>query len=506
MFLTTFFVFSLSSRSQDINEKALFNNRGVRRVSERKNNIPERQSKTFYPYYSSENETRSSAEGIDIQTVERLLQEDHDDIILYPDEELPPADMPDSVYIRRITAMPSIISLPYNEIVRNHIVLYVQKRAERSEYMLGLAEYYMPIFEEILDLYDIPLEMRALPIIESALSPVIVSRRGATGMWQFMLNTGKHYGLTINTYVDERRDFIASTHAAAKYLSTLHTRFGDWTLAIAAYNCGEGTVEKAIIRAGRKRDYWEIYPHLPRETRNYVPAFVAANYLITYYKEHRLTPKKIINFDTRIDTFMVGSRMHLEQISNVIGLSLTELRRLNPQYKKDVIPGTERPYELRIPSDYTDVFIEKEKEIYNQNSKYFRSSIVINPTNEVKPKRNYTDPPAAYTEASAKKTTSQESSTHIVGPGESLGSIALKYKVKLSDLCAWNNIKSTATIYPGQKLEIYAKTQRYHIVMQGDYFLGIAKKYNVKLDNILKLNNMTKDSKLTPGQRLLLPD
>jgi membrane-bound lytic murein transglycosylase D len=500
-----FLAFSLSSLSQ-VKEKALFNYGESRRIPERKNNFSDRQTRTSLPYYSSENETRSIPESIDIQTVERLLQ-DPDDIILFPDEELPPADMPDSVYIRRITAMPSIISLPYNEIVRNHIVLYVQKRAERSEYILGLAEYYMPMFEEILDIYDIPLEMRALPIIESALSPVIVSRRGATGMWQFMLNTGKHYGLTINTYVDERRDFIASTHAAAKYLNTLYTRFGDWTLAIAAYNCGEGTVEKAIIRAGRKRDYWEIYPHLPRETRNYVPAFVAANYLITYYKEHRLTPKKIINFETRIDTFMVGSRMHLEQISNVIGLSLSELRRLNPQYKKDVIPGTERPYELRIPSDFTDVFIEREKEIHAQNSKYFRSSIVINPTSETKPKRNYTEPPKSTdTPPTQQRIATKESSTHIVGPGESLGSIALKYKVKLNDLCVWNNIKSTTTIFPGQKLEIYGKTQRYHIVMQGDYFLEIARKYNIKLDTLLKLNNMTKESKLVPGQRLLLPD
>jgi membrane-bound lytic murein transglycosylase D len=407
--------------------------------------------------------------------------------------------------------MPSIISLPYNDIVRNYIVYYMQKHPRHSGKMLGLAEYYLPIFEEILDAHNIPLEMKALPIIESALNPIAVSRAGATGMWQFMLTTGRHYGLTVNTYVDERRDPIASTYAAAKYLSVLYTMFNDWTLALAAYNCGEGNVLKAIARADGKRDYWEIYPYLPKETRIYVPLFVAANYALTYYREHKLVPEPA-NIFVHADTFMVNSKLHFEQIAATINIPVAKLRELNPQYKRDIIPGNERPYELRIPSEYTAAFIENERKIYGHNEdKYFNPNIVVNPATG-------NAQPAA---GSSSSTADAQSTTHQVKQGESLGIIAGKYNVKLSNLCSWNNITENSTIYPGQKLVIYSKStapkqagnksgsassgEKYHIVEQGDSFWSIKQKYNVNIDRMLEINNMTRDSKLFPGKKILLP-
>jgi membrane-bound lytic murein transglycosylase D len=500
--------FTYNGYSQEINTKALFNVPG------------ETAADTNPATADTETEERQNRHatnaGVDASSTMWLIQKalyDTSGIILLKEEELPPADMPDSVYIRRLSAMPSIISLPYNSIVRNYIVYYMQKHPKHSEIMLGLAEYYLPIFEEILDAYNIPLEMKALPIIESALNPVIVSRAGATGMWQFMLSTGRRYGLTINTYVDERRDPIASTYAAAKYLSALYTMFQDWTLALAAYNCGEGNVMKAIARADGKKDYWEIYQYLPKETRNYVPLFIAANYAITYYREHQLTPEPG-NIPAATDTFMVNSKLHFEQIANTINLPLATLRELNPQYRRDVVPGNERPYELRIPSTYTDAFIEHEREIYRHNeAKYFNPNIVVNPTAAAKDNKPATGSSAGIS--------SGEQISHQVKSGESLGIIAGKYKVKLSDLYSWNNLQANSTIYPGQKLVIYGKsaapkqtanseapvsqTEKYHTIEQGDSFWSISKKYNVDIDRLLAVNNMTKNSKLLPGKKILLP-
>jgi membrane-bound lytic murein transglycosylase D len=296
--------------------------------------------------------------------------------------------------------------------------------------------------------------------------------------------------------------------------------FQDWTLALAAYNCGEGNVLKAIARANGKRDYWEIYPYLPKETRNYVPLFIAANYAITYYKEHRLSPKELII--PLIDTFMVNSKLHFEQIANTINLPVAELRELNPQYKRDVIPGNERPYELRIPAKYTNTFIEKEKEIYNHNgTKYFNTNIVITPTtvknNKSKSQTIEKNKPVVIDETTV---------THEIKSGENLGLIASKYGIKLADLCAWNNLQPNSKIYPGQKLVVNKKQRanttasatnssttasnnsaekKYHTIESGDSFWAIAQKYNISIDSLLELNNMTKNSKLLPGNKILLP-
>ncbi|MDR1338440.1 MAG: transglycosylase SLT domain-containing protein [Prevotellaceae bacterium] len=497
-----FLFFPYHGYSQEINTKALFN-------------VPK---ETAADAETDERQNRHAANtaAMDTSSTMWLIQKalyDTSGIVLLKEEELPPADMPDSVYIRRLSAMPSIISLPYNSIVRNYIVYYMQKHPRHSEIMLGLAEYYLPIFEEILDAYNIPLEIKALPIVESALNPVIVSRAGATGMWQFMLSTGRRYGLTINTYVDERRDPVASTYAAAKYLSALYTMFQDWTLALAAYNCGEGTVLKAITRADGKRDYWEIYPYLPKETRNYVPLFVAASYAITYYREHQLTPERG-HVPVITDTFMVNSKLHFEQVANTINIPIATLRELNPQYRRDVVPGNERPYELRIPSNYTNAFIENEREIYSHNeAKYFNPNIVVNPTTVAKGSKSASGNSAAISGG--------EQISHQVKSGESLGTIAGKYKVKLNDLCSWNKLNANSTIYPGQKLVIYGKsvapkqtankdvpvsqTEKYHTIEQGDSFWSISQKYNVDIDRLLAINNMTKNSKLLPGKKILLP-
>ncbi|MDR1886278.1 MAG: LysM peptidoglycan-binding domain-containing protein [Prevotellaceae bacterium] len=502
-----FFLVSEYAHSQEINTKALFHAASETQTDTEQVRTADNRQNTSAGNKSAETDTSSM-----MWLIQKALY-DTTGIILFKEEELPPADMPDSVYIRRLSAMPSVISLPYNDIVRNYIVYYMQKHPKHSETMLGLAEYYLPIFEEILDIHNIPLEMKALPIVESALNPVIVSRKGATGMWQFMLATGRRYGLTINTYVDERRDPIASTYAAAKYLNALYAMFGDWTLALAAYNCGEGTVLKAIARAKGKQDYWEIYPYLPKETRNYVPLFVAANYALTYHKEHRLTPKSVV-FPASIDTFMVNVKLHFEQIANTINIPVAELRALNPQYKRDVVPGNEKPYELRIPSEYTNAFIEKEREIYGHNGTKFNPDIVVNPASATgKSVAGSSDKPADIS--------ASEKITHQVKSGESLGTIAGKYKVKVNDLCEWNGLKANATIYPGQKLAVYAKSaapkqaagnvsepsteKKYHTVKQGDSFWSIAQKYNVGMENLLEINDMTKNSKLLPGKKILIP-
>lgn len=248
----------------------------------------------------------------------------------------------DSVYAKRLYDLPTVMELSYNQVVKNHIEMYAGRRRDQVSYMLALGEYYFPMFEEALDREGMPLELKYLPVIESALNPTAVSRVGATGLWQFMLKTGKGYGLEVNSLVDERRDPYKSTQAAVKYLKDLYTIYGDWNLVIAAYNCGPGNVNKAIARSGGKRDYWEIYNRLPRETRGYVPAFIAANYIMNHYADHNICPAGAYGSELALDTVHVNEEMHFEQIAGVLNMPVSEIKRLNPQYKKDIIPGTSR--------------------------------------------------------------------------------------------------------------------------------------------------------------------
>ena len=280
-------------------------------------------------------------------------------------------------YIERLSRIPSVMELAYNDVVQKFIDRYGGRLRYSVSYMLGAVNFYMPIFEEALEAYQLPLELKYLPIIESALNPKAVSRVGATGLWQFMLATGKQYGLEVNSLVDERRDPIKSSYAAARYLKALYRIFGDWNLVIAAYNCGPENINKAIRRAraasghanddtpltAADKDYWHIYPYLPAETRGYVPAFIAANYIMTYYCDHNICPMTT-RLPAQTDTVIVHRNVHLAQIAAVLGLDIDMLRSLNPEFRHDVVPGLTKPYAIRLPLADTGRFIDNEDSIY----------------------------------------------------------------------------------------------------------------------------------------------
>lgn len=267
------------------------------------------------------------------------------------------------VYVDRLKRMPTAIEMPWNPVVQKFIDRYSGRLRRSVSVMLGAQNFYMPIFEQALEVYDLPLELKYLPVIESALKPNAVSRVGATGLWQFMVATGKRYSLKVNSMIDERRDPVKASYAAAHYLSDLYQIFGDWSLVIAAYNCGPGNIQKAIQRAGGKKDYWEIYPYLPTETRGYVPAFIAANYIMTYYCEHNISPM-VATLPEETDTIMLYRNVHFKQVSDVLGIEMDELRALNPQYRRDVVTGYTEPTDLRLPKEYVARFIDKQDEIF----------------------------------------------------------------------------------------------------------------------------------------------
>ena len=271
------------------------------------------------------------------------------------------------VYIERLKRIPSVMELPYNDVVQKFIDRYSGRLRYSVSYMLGACNFYMPIFEEALEAYGLPLELKYLPVIESALNPKAVSRVGATGLWQFMLVTGKQYGLEVNSLVDERRDPVKASYAAAHYLSDLYKIFGDWSLVIASYNCGPGNINKAIHRAGGKKDYWQIYPYLPKETRGYVPAFIAANYIMTYYSDHNICALNT-RLPAKTDTIMVNRNVHLSQIAGVLGLDLEMLRALNPSYRRDIVPGTTALSAIKLPMNDVTRFIDSQDSIYNYNA------------------------------------------------------------------------------------------------------------------------------------------
>ena len=275
-------------------------------------------------------------------------------------------------FIDRLSRMPCAMEMAYNEVVQKFIDRYSGRLRHSISYMLGASNFYMPIFEEALEMYQLPLELKYLPIIESALNPKAVSRVGATGLWQFMLGTGKQYGLQVNSLVDERRDPVKSSQAAAHYLSDLYKVFGDWNLVIAAYNCGPENINKAIHRAqaankdsvANVKDYWKIYPYLPKETRGYVPAFIAANYMMTYYSQHNICPMTT-RLPAKTDTVMVTRKLHLEQVAEVVGLNIDLLRSLNPMFRRDIVPGNTAPMALRLPQTEVGKFIDMEDSIYS---------------------------------------------------------------------------------------------------------------------------------------------
>ena len=430
------------------------------------------------------------------------------------------SNVPDSVYIARIKEMNSFITLPYNDIVKGYIIKYSEKMTGAMEKILGLCEYYMPIFQEVFDRYNMPEELRAMAIIESAMNPRAESRVGAKGMWQFMYHTGKMYGLHVDSFVDERMDPVKSADAAARYLMDAYNIFGDWNLAIASYNCGAGNVNKAIKRSG-SRKFWDLWPYLPRETRGYGPAFVGALYTTKYYKEHGLKPQAT-QMPPVVDTFQIKKMLHLKQVSELTGAPLELLKELNPQYKHEIIPGNERTYILRIPFQYTNAFIEHEDSLYRH-----KSDIYFNPTTIKK----------------IKEGGDGVRIVHKVQNGEYLGKIASKYRVSVGQIKKWNNLRSDS-IRVGQRLIIYrggrgpatssssakpaakpatkpaAKPANSSVakptvsasgnyvtytVKSGDNFYNIAKNYpGISAQNIMDYNGID-SSKLRPGMKIKIP-
>lgn len=271
------------------------------------------------------------------------------------------------VYKDRLRRLPTLMEMPYNNVVQKFIDRYSNELRNAVGIMLGASNFYMPIFEQALETYNLPLELKYLPVIESGLNPKAVSRVGATGLWQFMLATAKNYGLEINSLLDERCDPIKSSYAAANYLSDLYRIFGDWNLVIAAYNCGPDKLTQAIHRAGGSKDYWKIYPYLPRETRGYVPAFIAANYIMNYYCEHNICPMTT-DLPAKTDTILVNRDVHFKQIAQVLNMDEELVRSLNPQYRKDIVIGYTKPSTLRLPVDKINSFIDQEDSVYAYNA------------------------------------------------------------------------------------------------------------------------------------------
>ena len=337
----------------------------------------------------------------------------------------------DSLYIDRLQRIPAIIEMPFNDIVKKFIEMYATRLRQKVSFMLSANNLYMPIFDESLDLYDLPLELKYLPVIESGLNPTATSRQGATGLWQFMLRTGKIYGLQATTLVDERRDPVKATRAAARYLKDLYDIYHDWNLVLAAYNCGPGTINKAIRRAGGENDFWTLYNYLPKETRGYVPAFIAANYIMTYYCEHNISPMNM-TMPESTDTVHISRSLNLNQIAEVCKIDIDQLRALNPEYKKDIIPGNEKPYALRLPTNMMSCFIDHEDSIYNYKPEIYQ-------------KRRTT---VAVQDIPASKAV-----YHRIRNGETLGGIAQRYGVSVSQLRRLNGIKGS-NIRAGKSLRI----------------------------------------------------
>ena len=350
-----------------------------------------------------------------------------------------PAPVSDSICKLRLSKMPCLMEMPFNPPVRSFIDLYTIRKRTQVEYMLGMSKYYFPLFEQVLGANNLPYELKYLSIIESALNTTIVSRMGAAGLWQLMIGTGRMYGLEINSLVDERLSPVKATNAAAHFLKDLYSIYGDWNLVIASYNCGPGNVNKAIRKSGGKRDYWAIYPFLPRETRNYVPIFIAANYTFRYAAEHNMCAA-VVNMPLMTDTIMVHQRIHLEQVAAILNLPIEEVRLLNPQYRKDIIPGNIKPYVLCLPLNYVNTFMTKYEEVLA-----YKADELINTRRSEIEILQVATPLAS--------SGSEKVIYYKVKRGQNLGYVAAKYGVSLAKLRKWNHI-SGSKLKTGERLKI----------------------------------------------------
>ncbi|MDR1116464.1 MAG: transglycosylase SLT domain-containing protein [Tannerella sp.] len=423
---------------------------------------------------------------------------------------------PDSIYKLRMKKMPCIVPMTYNESVRKCINLYTERRRNVVRFMMGMADYYFPMIEQTLDANNLPLELKYLAVVESALNPTAHSRVGASGLWQFMLPTGKVYGLKINSLIDERLDPEKSTEAACRYFKEMYELYGDWHLVLAAYNCGPGNVNKAIRRSGGQTDFWKIFPYLPRETRSYVPLFIAVAYVMTYHCEHNICPIRA-DFSVATDTLMVERALHFEQIADILQMDKEAIRFYNPQYKREIIPGNIQPSVLRLPVDRAFYFIEKEDTLYAHRMDELLAHCT--PVNADEPEKR------------------KEKITHTVQTGENVYTIANLYGVTAQNLRKWNGI-SGSRVAKGRKLNIFidngglafaakntgttkevakeiseaavksAETQQGYIsykVKSGDSLYAIAQKYpGVTIKRLQEINGL-KNSNLRIGQILKIP-
>ncbi|MDD5506965.1 MAG: LysM peptidoglycan-binding domain-containing protein [Bacteroidales bacterium] len=429
---------------------------------------------------------------------------------VYPYSFEAPPEFPDTVYRDRIRFLDKTtpIELTYNEDVKRWILLYATQKRQLTSRVLGLAQVYFPLFEECLDRYDLPLELKYLAIVESALNPTARSRVGANGLWQFMLNTGKLYGLKVTSYVDDRFDPYKSTDAACRHMRDLFDIYEDWLLALAAYNSGSGNVNKAIRRSGNIKNYWAIQPFLPRETQGYVPAFISVCYIMNYSQEHLLYPIDPGILYNEIDTVVVNNFLTFDQLNEMLGVPMEDLTFLNPSYKLGVIPSVNNePFVLRLPKEFIGPFIANEQALYQfKTQKGIEREQLMTEVSKVK-----------------------ETRYHTVRRGENLGLIASKYNVRLTDLKKWNHIKGS-TIYPGQRLIVYQSSglshvtspvsspasssppsedpppqdqTTTHIVKSGESLASIASKYGCTVDQLKSWNNLTSNM-IYPRQKLTL--
>ncbi len=365
-----------------------------------------------------------------------------------------------NVYKERLSRIPSIIELPYNDVVQQFIDRYSGHLRRSVSYMLGATNFYMPIFEQALETYGLPLELKYLPVIESALNPKAISRVGATGLWQFMLDTGKRYGLEVNSLVDERCDAVKASYAAANYLSDLYKIYGDWNLVIAAYNAGPDKINKAIHRSKGQTDYWQIYPYLPKETRGYVPAFIAANYIMTYYCDHNICPM-MTDLPAKSDTVIISRDLHFNQITGILGIGMDQLQELNPQYRHEVINGNTKPSPLRLPASLINKFIDNEDSIYTYDANELlnkRTEVEVN--NDVE--KEITSSHKSYThksKSSRSKRSKKKSRRNNKGKsitikeGDTLSDIAERNHTTVSKLKKLNKIGSS-NIRSGKKIKV----------------------------------------------------
>ena len=339
----------------------------------------------------------------------------------------------EDVYRMRLNRMMTMIPMTYNDVVRKCIDLYAGRSRKRMRYIMGMADYYFPMIEQALDAHHLPLELKYLTIVESALNPVAQSRVGASGLWQFMLPTGKIIGLEINSLIDERLDPEKSTEAACRHLQILYNMYDDWHLALAAYNSGPGTVNRAIVRSGGKMDFWKIINYLPRETRAYVPLFIAAAYIMTYHCEHNICPIRA-NFSIATDTIMVERALHFDQVADILQIDKEAVRFYNPQYKREIIPGNIQPSILRLPIENTVAFLNHGDSVYRHRMEELLAHCAPVDANEPKSR--------------------QERITHTVETGETVYTIANKYGVTAQNLRKWNGVTGSK-LAKGKKLTVY---------------------------------------------------